>query len=534
MKRAFIILTLTTVILSSCRGNSSSLWGQYQTPTPSGGPAVDQAPVFEALPTPTTAPTTPPPPLTATPTSLLSSFVTQPAASSTPTNFLTPTQPGATILYYSQDGDWLPAVARRYKVEANEITSPKILPAEGILDTGTLLIIPDRRDKAAQYTSHAQLIPDSEIIFSISALDFDVAQYTRNAGGYLSTYREYLGSTGWMTGAAALERSALENSINPRLLLAILDYEAQWVRGAPSDDFHKTYPLGYENFRNKGMFLQFGWAINQLSTGYYGWRNGKLTQITFEDGTRYQLDPSLNAGTVAIMYYFSKQHSLNEWLRIIDPNSGFALFYANMFGDPWSRADGAGPIYPPSLAQPEMTLPFEMNTEWAYTGGPHSAWGDEGALAAVDFAPSTAKSGCAVSDSWVLAMAPGLVVRSGNGIVIIDLDGDGHEQTGWNIMYLHVANKGRVTLGTWVDQNDHIGHPSCEGGISTGTHTHVARKYNGEWIIADGGIPWVLSGWTVIAGDKAYLGKLVNGNRVVTADVYGQSKSLIVREDDDN
>ena len=275
-------------------------------------------------------------------------------------------------------------MARRYKVEANEITSPKILPAEGILDTGTLLIIPDRRDKAAQYTSHAQLIPDSEIIFSISALDFDVAQYTRNAGGYLSTYREYLGSTGWMTGAAALERSALENSINPRLLLAILDYEAQWVRGAPSDDFHKTYPLGYENFRNKGMFLQFGWAINQLSTGYYGWRNGKLTQITFEDGTRYQLDPSLNAGTVAIMYYFSKQHSLNEWLRIIDPNSGFALFYANMFGDPWSRADGAGPIYPPSLAQPEMTLPFEMNTEWAYTGGPHSAWGDEGAPVRAD------------------------------------------------------------------------------------------------------------------------------------------------------
>jgi murein DD-endopeptidase MepM/ murein hydrolase activator NlpD len=529
VKRATVSFILATFILSSCGGNTSSLWGQYQTPTPVGGSGVIQAPVFEPLPTQTN--TIEAPTLTATPTSLLSSFVTQPATH-TPTQFLTPTQPGATILYYAQNGDWLPAVARRFNVGVTEITSPKILPASGFLDTGTLLIIPDRGDTRAQVTSAAQLIPDSEIIFSASAVDFDVTGYVQSAGGYLSTYREYLGSTGWMTGAAALERSAYENSINPRLLLALLDYEAQWVRGVPADDYHKTYPLRYENFRNKGMFLQFGWAINQLSTGYYGWRMGTLTEIAFNDGTVYRLDPSLNAGTVAIMYFFSKAHSLNEWLRIMDPNSGFASFYAKMFGDPWSRAESAGSIFPPSLSQPGMILPFELNTEWAYTGGPHSAWGDEGPLAAVDFAPSTAKSGCAVSDSWVLAMAPGLVVRSGNGIVVVDLDGDGHEQTGWNILYLHIANKGRVALGAWVEQNDNIGHPSCEGGISTGTHTHVARKYNGEWVIADGPIPWVLSGWTVIAGDKPYLGKLVKGNQVVTSDVYGQAKSLIVRDDD--
>jgi hypothetical protein len=37
----------------------------------------------------------------------------------------------------------------------------------------------------------------------------------------------------------------------------------------------------------------------------------------------------------------------------------------------------------------------------------------------------------------------------------------------------------------------------------------------------------------VIAGEKPYLGKLVQGNQVITADVNGQAKSLIVREDDD-
>ncbi|RIK30219.1 MAG: hypothetical protein DCC56_07735 [Anaerolineae bacterium] len=537
MKRVITFLILTTFALSACGGNSSSLWGQYETPTPIGWSPVTETPLAEISPVSIFAPVettiTPAPASTPTPTSLLSTFVTQPA-SSTPTAFLTPTLTGETVLYYSQNGDWLPAVARRFKVEATEITSPKVLPAGGFLDTGTLLIIPDRMDKSAQYTPSLQLIPDSEVIFSTSAVDFDIAAYVKDAGGYLSTYREYLGSTGWMTGAAEVERIAYENSINPRLLLAILDFEARWVRGDPVDEFHETYPLGYENFRNKGMFLQLAWAINHLSTGYYGWRAGTVTEITFRDGTTYHLDPSLNAGTVAIMYYFAQLHSQNEWLRIMDQTSGFPSFYANMFGDAWSRADASGAIFPPALTQPELVLPFELNTDWAFTGGPHSAWESHGPLAAVDFAPSTAKSGCAVSDKWILAMASGLVVRTGNGIVVLDLDGDGHEQTGWSILYLHVANRGKVALGEWVEQNERIGHPSCEGGISTGTHTHIARKYNGEWIIADEAIPWVMSGWTIIAGDQPYLGKLVKGNQVVTADVYGQAKSLIVRKDDDN
>lgn len=532
MKRASIFLLITTTILSSCGGNTTSLWGQYQTPTPIGGNPVLAMPVAEISPTETPVLAQPPlliPSLTATPTAQF--FVAQPATP-TATEFLTPTTTGATVLYYSQNGDWLPAVANRFGVSASEITSPKILPENGFLDTGTLLIIPDRREADAQYTPPLQILPDGEVVYSPSAVDFDIAGYIRDAGGYLSTYREYLGSTGWMTGAAEVERIAYENSINPRLLLAILDYEARWVRGTPVDAFRKEFPLGYENFRNKGMFLQLAWAINQLSTGYYGWRAGTISEITFRDGVRYKLDPTLNAGTVAVMYYFAQLHSQNEWLRIMDQTSGFSSFYVDMFGDPWGRANGTSPIFPPNLLQPQMVLPFEPDTDWAFTGGPHSAWESHGPLAAVDFAPSTDKSGCAMSLKWIIAAAPGLVVRSGKGVVVIDMDGDGHEQTGWNILYLHVATKDRVPEGQWVEQNDRIGHASCEGGISTGTHVHVARKFNGEWITADGPIPWVLSGWTVIAGEEPYLGKLVRGNQIVTADVYGQSKSLIVRDDD--
>jgi murein DD-endopeptidase MepM/ murein hydrolase activator NlpD len=280
------------------------------------------------------------------------------------------------------------------------------------------------------------------------------------------------------------------------------------------------------------MFMQLVWGVNQLATGYYNWRAGKLTELTFQDGTKLRLHPSLNAGTVSLMYYFSRNHSYNEWLRIMDPSSGFALFYQNMFGDPWSRADVIGQIFPPALSQPVMSLPFEPHAAWAFTSGPHGAWEQDGPLAALDFAPASDKTGCSLSPKWVVAVAQGLVVRSGNGVVVIDMDGDGSEQTGWNVLYLNLAADGRVAKGEWVEQNDRIGHPSCEGGVSTGTHLHIARKYNGEWVTGDGPIPFVLSGWTVYAGEKPYQGKLVKGDKVITADVYAQSRALIIREDD--
>jgi len=534
VKRIIILFIATSLLMASCVG-TTSLWGQYPTPTPIGGNPVSPSPILDVVDTQTPTQTNTPLPVstatyTATPTSLLDVFVTKNSTATVPP---TPDIPDDSILYYAQSGDWLPAVANRFGVDVSEITSPKPISNKGLLDPGTLLIIPDQRDDTASYTPAAQLIPDSEIVFSATAVDFNISGYIREAGGYLSTYREYLGSTGWATGSGAIERLSYENSIDPRLLLAILDYEAHWVRGKPETVLRADYPLDYQKPAFKGMFQQLAWAINQISMGYYGWRTGTITNLTFRDGNKLRIDPTLNAGTVAIMVFFSRQHTLNEWLRIMDQTSGFPNFYQNMFGDPWSRADQIGPIFPPGLTQPDMVLPFEPGMVWAFTGGPHGAWEHDGALAAIDFAPSNDKSGCTPTTSWILSIAAGLVVRTGIGFVIIDLDGDGSEQTGWNILYLHVAAEERVVKGQWVEQSDRIGHASCEGGVATGTHVHIARKHNGEWVIADGFLPFVLSGWTVLAGDNPYEGRLVKGNKVITADIYGQAKSNIVRDEDD-
>ena len=530
MKRIIYIVIILGLIQIACGASASPLWGKYLTPTPPYElPIVsfntDLPPVPVATATYATA--TPPP----TPTLNINFKTPTLAPGQTfiePT--LTPTFNVAPILYYSQSGDTVPAIAKRFNITEAEVTSSEQLPSVGLIKPGTLLIIPDRINEDT--TPNIQIMPDSEIIYSGTSVDFDIKSYVKQAGGHLSTYHEFLNSTGWSSGAQTVERIAYENSINPRLLLALLEYESRWVTGQPVDGLHTEYPMGFVDLRYKSGFMQMVWAVNQLSIGYYGWRAGTLTELKFPDGTKLRLDPNLNAGTVAIQYLFSRLHSQSQWAQIINPETGFPAIYVQMFGDPWARAELVDPIFPPGLAQPDMVLPFDPNIEWSLTGGPHGAWEHDGALAAIDFAPSTDHGGCDPTTTWIVASAPGLVVRSDNGVVMIDLDGDGFEQTGWDILYLHVGTKDRVKVGTWVEVNDRIGHASCEGGVSTGTHLHFARKYNGEWVPADGPMPFVLDGWRVHQGKKPYEGSLVKGPKTVIADPVGQLWSVIFRDPD--
>jgi hypothetical protein len=408
-----------------------------------------------------------------------------------------------------------------------EITSSAPLPQTGLLDPDTPLLIPNR---LGETTPGVQILPDGELVYSPSAIGFDIASYLSAAGGYLGNgYREYLASTGWNNGAQAVERIALDNSINPRLLLALIEYESGWVDGQPSNLAQGDYPLGHVDYYYRGLFRQMMWAVQELSIGYYGWRDGTLTSLFFPDGTILRLSPGLNAGSVAIQYFFSRTRNFAEWAQVVDPNVGFPALYARMFGDPWTLAQDVEPLIPPGLTQPALTLPFEIGQIWSYSGGPHPAWELQGALAALDFAPGSDVSGCAPSDRWILASAPGLVVRSLAGVVVLDLDGDGYEQTGWDLLFLHVATKGRVAAGVRLKAGDFIGHPSCEGGIATGTHLHFARKFNGEWILADGPLPFTLSGWVAHYGGKPYEGALTKDDKTIVARPDGSAGTKIIR-----
>ncbi len=429
------------------------------------------------------------------------------------------------VLYYSQAGDTRPALAVRFGVNPNEITSPQEIPDTGLLNPNQLLVIPRQVENSGP---EGILMPDSEVVYSPSALDFDIDTYVKKSGGYLSTYKEYL-SSGWHTGAQVIQRVAIENSINPRLLLTLLEYRSNWVTGQPPSPLETEYPITHKPMMYQNLYHQLSWAVQQFSIGYYGWRAGLITSLKFPDGSTLRLAPGLNAGTVAVQYLFSTIANKDEWGASLYSPGNLSAKHEQMFGNPWLRAQKFEPLYPTDLKQPDLELPYKAGQSWSFSGGPHSAWGPDGALAALDFAPPSNYHGCAESPEWVTASAPGLVVRSANGVVIVDLDGDGYEQTGWAILYLHIATKERIPVGTWLNQDDRIGHPSCEGGQATGTHVHIARKYNGEWILADSPMPFVLSGWTAHAGKSPYLGEMVKGNMVAEANTSGTMFTLTNR-----
>ncbi|HQA70043.1 MAG TPA: M23 family metallopeptidase, partial [Aggregatilineales bacterium] len=143
------------------------------------------------------------------------------------------------------------------------------------------------------------------------------------------------------------------------------------------------------------------------------------------------------------------------------------------------------------------------------------------AWAALDFVSAEEVGlGCDVSPDWARAVADGVIARSEYGLVILDLDGDGFEGTGWTIFYLHLSSEDRpVQEGQRVKKGDPIGHPSCEGGVSYATHLHIARRYNGEWIAADcsecmleAPAPQLnMDGWLTYTFGKEYDGSMIKG-----------------------
>ena len=312
MHRIYAILIVLSLTLSACKPAyaSPSIWGVAETPTPDPlNPNMLPLGIdpFAVQDNPVIFPTSTTPPqietqTSYTPTAAITPDAAPPFVESTAT--IVPSYDAAPFLYYAQSGDMLSAVANRFGVEESEITSDADLTKTTLIDPGTLLIIPNRITEAM--TPNVQIMPDAEVIFSFTAADFDVKEFVKQAGGHLSKFKDYLGSTGWINGDDAIERLAIENSINPRLILGLLEFESRWVRGQPIDVLHTEYPMGFNDYHYKGMTVQMVWAINNMAIAYYGWRAGTLTHLEFPDGTSLRIDPRLNAGTVAIQYLFSR------------------------------------------------------------------------------------------------------------------------------------------------------------------------------------------------------------------------------------
>ena len=449
----------------------------------------------------------------------------QPELNVTPLPTRGPHPPGELVPYKAQSGDTLPAVAAHFNTTVDAIldANPDLPPDTTTLQPGKALEIP------AYYLpligTPFQMLPDSELIYGPTAEEFDLRMELLRYPGFVSDAADYayrIDRPAW----EVIEIIALNYSLNPRLLLALLEYRGSGLTDPFPREELKTYPLGHVNARYQGMFRQLLWAAERLNDGYYGWRSGDLREFETVDGMLYRPDSWQNAGTVALQMLFAGLYDSEEFEQVVGPE-GFIATYVNLWGDPWKLASDH---IPGQLIQPTLDLPFAPDRIWDFTGGPHFTWGTSLPLGALDFAPPSQETGCVPSSEWVTAPASGVILRSEEAIIELDLDGDGYGGTGWVLFFFHIGEEGKIAEGVQVQPGDLLGHPSCKGGQSTGTHFHMARRFNGEWLPAMGPVPFSMDGWVADGSGVPYEGTLTKGSKIVPACTCSTQENRIFYE----
>jgi LasA protease len=455
-----------------------------------------------------------------------SALFTPPISDAPPTAAPIPA-PGDFFTYITQPGDTPNALAARFEVGLEQIPLPANQETSQHLEPGQTLRLPNG---LSNLTPPELLLPDGELVYSPSTVNFDLVAFIQDAGGALSTYQETVDGQN-LNGVQIVQRVTQELSVNPRLLLAILEYRSGGVYGQTKDGSTLSgNPLGFYVPERHGLYQELMIAGTQLNVAYYGWRSGSFLSIKYSNGTSARLNPVLNPTTAALQHLFAMFYRAPDWQAALYGENSLPALHSKMFGNPWQRSSEIGFLFPPGLELPLLELPFAPGERWSLTAGPHPSWNAGTPRGALDFSPVTGEPVCAISQAWVTASASGNIIRARENIVVLDLDGDGFEQTGWVILYYHLAESGLVKEGIQVEVDTPLGHPSCEGGRATGKHVHIARKYNGEWVAADGPLPFLLSGWRAIADQRNYYGYLTKGNQEVTADPSGTQTSIIVRD----
>lgn len=437
----------------------------------------------------------------------------RPRATATPVPSPTvlPTATPAPYVHIVEAGENVGYIASTLGCEVEEIILANDLDDAGSIQIGQRLVIPSLTLRTGP---GELLLPDSEFVYGPAYVEFDVDEFCSTRSGYLNSYQELVDGE-VLSGPEIVELIARRYSVGPRLLLATIEFKSGWVDNPAPTGLALEYPLGRTEEPQATLLYQLAWAADQLNWGYYDWKGRGRQVVSLADGSRARYDPGVNAATAAVQRFLALEATWQQWkMDCGDGPESFIASYRGLFGDPFLH--DLDPVVPPDVKLPELVLPWESGQTWYLTSGPHGGWNNGSAWAALDFAPPGGHLGCQVAPEWVVAAASGEVVRSEPGVVLLDLDGDGYEETGWDLFYMHVATEGRAPLGAWLEQGDRVGHASCEGGYSTATHLHFASKYNGEWIPADGPLPMILSGWRVHAID-AYEGTMTKGDQVRTA-----------------
>ena len=154
-------------------------------------------------------------------------------ATETPTPFAGPSptpiparpayNPGELVDYTAQMGDTLPTLAAHFNTTIEQIreANPEIPADATTMPPGMPMKIPIYY--LPLWGTSFKIIPDNLFVNGPSMVGFDTSAFVAQQPGWLKDFRDYVGGA-WRSGAEIVDYVALNFSVSPRMLLAILEY----------------------------------------------------------------------------------------------------------------------------------------------------------------------------------------------------------------------------------------------------------------------------------------------------------------------
>ena len=143
--------------------------------------------------------------------------------------------------YIVHAGDTLAGIASRYSVSYDDIAKLNNITDANSVSVGQFLLIP--APVPSGEAPGFKIIPDSEEVYGPMSTTLDLAAFIKGQGGYLATYSEEVDGVN-LSGSAIIQKVAEDFSVNPRLLLAVLEYTGGWVRSSIDRGWFSKISIG--------------------------------------------------------------------------------------------------------------------------------------------------------------------------------------------------------------------------------------------------------------------------------------------------
>lgn len=359
-------------------------------------------------------------------------------------------------------------------------------------------IAPTLNEPASASTGAANLILAQNLEYAPDLDDFDVETFLGAKQSGLKEFSITIDATPTPV-ASIIQAAARKHSINPRVLLVLLELKSGLV-SAPSPSKLST-AAGYPLEKAADFSSQVDLLAGDLAEAYRAASMGDLSPtVTFSDKVAHSLPETLNTASAAIWETLA-QNSTRPKLEksLSDPVTGFAAVYSAWFGDPF-----AAPAFIQTISLPPAArLPF-AGTKY-YTSGPHTGGfctqQDIASASGIDFA----RSGQAFE---VLSIAEGQYLgkgeKTGSGLQAgkyVLLQHPGGAQT----MYWHLSDFSPEIEAMEPGQSIPRGFPigwAGDSGNQSAVHLHLELRTGANPTSPYSGVrlSWdsqALDGWTI-------------------------------------